>query len=256
MQFFWDIIFARLTLLIIISLSALYIIRKIVLKYRAKTSGFIITLSRLLRQYHKPLGILAILLGLVHGILSSNDILTFNLGTLSWVLLILLGVSWFYKAKFQKNWLYYHRILASLLILTVVLHIGEVGGFSSGLLNISPNKKLIQNNPNSDTSRKNNAPDTTNITNAKYKDGTYTGTANGYRPGLIVQVAITNGAISNIDIVSHNERYPNYTLAIKQVPADIIKHQSTNVDGVSSATKTSNGIKNAVNAALAQAINQ
>ncbi|MBP2627976.1 MAG: putative FMN-binding domain protein [Firmicutes bacterium] len=257
MQFLFDIVLARINFVIVILLSVIYILRKILQKKFNKTEGSISTLNRLLRQYHKAMGVFAIILGLVHGLLSSDDIFTFNLGTYSWLFLVLLGASWYYKSKLQrKGWMYYHRLLAVLFISALVFHIIEVDGFTPDL-SISLDKNPSQDISNTDTLHANKDPSTRNSTNTKYKDGKYTGNATGYRPGLVVQVTISNGAIANITIIAHNERDPrHYGLAIKQVPEEIIKNQSTIVDGVSGATRTSNGIKNAVNDALTKAVNQ
>lgn len=258
MQFLFDILFARINLAIVILLSVIYIIRKIVQKNFNKPGDFIYSLYRFLRKHHIAMGVFAIILGLIHGLLSSDDIFTFNLGTCSWVLLILLGASRYYKSKLKrKGWMYYHRILAVFFISTLFIHVVDVGGFTSDMLNISPVKKPIQDSSNTDNSTANEHPSTKSITNAKYKDGIYTGNSTGYRPGLVVQVTISSGAITAVTIITHNERDPkHYSLAMKQVPEEIIKKQSTSVDGVSGATRTSNGIKNAVNDALTKAVIQ
>lgn len=91
------------------------------------------------------------------------------------------------------------------------------------------------------------------VTEGEYKDGTYTGTANGFKPGLTVQVTISGGKITKIDIVDHNET-PSYArMPMQLIPNEIINNQSTNVDTVSGATRTSVGIINAVADALKQA---
>ena len=91
------------------------------------------------------------------------------------------------------------------------------------------------------------------ISSGKYNDGTYKGDANGYSQGLSVQVEISSGKISNIEIVSHNETPGFYEIAFEQVPNAIIQKQSTAVDTVSGATYSSVGIINAVNEALSSA---
>lgn len=92
---------------------------------------------------------------------------------------------------------------------------------------------------------------------AKYANGTYIGNAAGYRPGLVVEITISDGIIAKISIISHNEKDPkHYGPAMKQIPEEIIKNQTTSVDDISGATKTSRGIKSAVNDALAKAAKQ
>ena len=91
------------------------------------------------------------------------------------------------------------------------------------------------------------------VSNGNYSDGTYQGTASGHSQGLTVQVKISGGKISNIDITNHNETPGFYEQAFEVVPAEIIQNQSTGVDTVSGATQSSIGIINAVNNALNQA---
>lgn len=84
----------------------------------------------------------------------------------------------------------------------------------------------------------------------QYSDGTYEGQASAYGPNLKVQVVISSSKISDIKIVSHNETPGFYEKAFEEVPSQIIKKQSTDVDTVSGATYSSVGIINAVNNAL------
>ncbi|XZL28813.1 FMN-binding protein [Clostridium perfringens] len=84
------------------------------------------------------------------------------------------------------------------------------------------------------------------------KDGTYLGTSKGYGGDIKVKVTIENGKIKNIEVVSHSET-PNYYENGKQIIDSIIKENSINVDAISGATLTSNGIKNAVKDALSKA---
>ncbi|MBP2662973.1 MAG: putative FMN-binding domain protein [Firmicutes bacterium] len=256
MQLFLDILFARVNLAIVLLLCAIYILRKIIIKHFGINGGFLQKKYRFLQEHHKFLGLLAIIFGLIHGIFSSGEVISLNLGTVCWVLLILLAISWFVRVKFKKKWLYYHRGLAGLFIGILFFHIIEVGGFTSDFLSLYQAKKPIPDSSNLNTNIiEPRIP--SNLTSKKFVDGIYTGTATGYQPGLVVQVTITGGAIASIAIVSHNERGPeHYSYAMKHVPDAIIKNQSTDVDGISGATKTSNGIKNAVNDALIKAVGQ
>lgn len=94
---------------------------------------------------------------------------------------------------------------------------------------------------------------TIDTTTENYKDGTYTGTASGYAPNLTVDVTVSGGKITNIEIVSHNESPGFYERAFETVPEEIISSQSTDVDTVSGATFSSKGIINAVEDALQDA---
>ena len=87
-----------------------------------------------------------------------------------------------------------------------------------------------------------------------YRDGVYEGKGTGYGRGLKVSVAVTDGKISDIQIISHNEVGKQYyEEALEIIPQRIIEAQDPEVDAVSGATKTSDGIKQAVENALLDA---
>ncbi|MEN8904956.1 MAG: FMN-binding protein, partial [Clostridiales bacterium] len=86
-----------------------------------------------------------------------------------------------------------------------------------------------------------------------YNDGVYTGTANGYAPNLTVSVTIESDKIVSVEVGSNNETPSFASEPIASIPDAIVEAQSTDVDIVSGATKTSNGIKNAVADALSKA---
>ena len=88
---------------------------------------------------------------------------------------------------------------------------------------------------------------------AAYKDGTYYGTGTGFAGNLKVEVVITGGKISNIQIVETNDG-SEYIQKASGVINQILGAQSTNcIDTVSGATFSSNGIIKAVRNALSQA---
>ena len=91
------------------------------------------------------------------------------------------------------------------------------------------------------------------VDEAVFSDGVYNGVGTGFRPNLKVQVKIDKGKISDIKIVSHEETKGYYEQAFDVVPKEIIAAQSPDVDAVSGATKSSNGIKQAVKDALSKA---
>lgn len=93
-------------------------------------------------------------------------------------------------------------------------------------------------------------------TQSKYIDGTYEGQATGKNPGIKVNVTITGDMISDITIVSSNDNGDYFDEAAAVIPESIIKAQSTNVETVSGATLSSNGIIKAVEDALSKAVKQ
>jgi len=83
---------------------------------------------------------------------------------------------------------------------------------------------------------------------------TYTGSGKGMGANpVVLEVAIEDGAITAITVVSHEETPGLSDPAFENVPAAIIEKQSLAVDTVSGATLTSNAILAAVEEAAAQA---
>lgn len=86
-----------------------------------------------------------------------------------------------------------------------------------------------------------------------YKDGTYTGSAQGFGGPIEVQVTVTGGKISAVSILSASGETEPYFSQARSVINTIISTGSPNVDAVSGATYSSNGILNAVKRALGNA---
>ena len=85
-----------------------------------------------------------------------------------------------------------------------------------------------------------------------YKDGTYTGTARGFISDITVSVTVSDGKISAIDVTDQDDT-PSYWERAKDIIPEIIAANGTaGVDAVSGATYSSEGIKNAVDNALAR----
>lgn len=78
----------------------------------------------------------------------------------------------------------------------------------------------------------------------------YIGVGKGIGGDLTVKVTMDGDKIAAIEVLAHGETAGICEAAIEKVPAAIIEAQSAEVDGVSGATLTSNGIKEAVANAL------
>lgn len=261
MGLYLNFIFAWISIILVILLTIIYFLR--IFRKKAK---WIATLNRKLRRYHKHIGIVLLLTGLLHGIFSSERLLTLNLGTVCWILSMLLGLNYVFRSIFTKKslWIVYHRILTLVFIVIIVLHIIDVGGIQvhNLLFKDTIEDIKITNTPTAITTPQ----PTKNITNttspapatettSKYIDGTYTGTASGFREGLVVEVAIKNDTIISVEVIEHNEvnrKFWGYP--VEFIPKAIVESQSTDVDTVSGATYTSIGIINATEDALAKAM--
>ncbi|MFA9398172.1 MAG: FMN-binding protein, partial [Clostridiaceae bacterium] len=237
---------------------------------------FLKSINKFLRKYHKFIGIILVFTGLIHGIFSSYDVLSLNMGTICWVLSLLLGLNFMFKKKCKhKAWIYYHRLLTIAFILTLIIHILLVKGFfnisstnnnitnsnsiSSDSVNTDRDTTIIENtDDNDETITESTNSSVENITTTDvgadpsdaYSDGTYEGSGTGYRPGTEVQVTVSNGEIDSIDLISTNDDDKFFNRAWSTIIDEIINSQSTDVDTVSGATRSSNGIIEAVSDAI------
>ena len=93
---------------------------------------------------------------------------------------------------------------------------------------------------------KSDAPDDGKI------NGTFTGEGEGYGGKVTADVEISDSLIKNISVTGEDETHKYWTKAKKIVPK-MIERQTWDVDAVSGATLSSNGIRNAVKQALQKA---
>jgi len=87
----------------------------------------------------------------------------------------------------------------------------------------------------------------------KYKDGVYSGESKGMNDMIKVEVTVKDSVISEVKVLSHSETAGISDPALKDIPEKIVQTNSPDVDVVSGATRTSNGIIEAVKIALESA---
>lgn len=102
----------------------------------------------------------------------------------------------------------------------------------------------------------NTTDDITTDSDYVYKDGTYTGEAEGYGGTIQVEVTLAGDEITSINVVSAPGEDSAYLSQAESVINSVISAQSTDVDTVSGATFSSTGILNAVDEALGKAENE
>lgn len=90
-------------------------------------------------------------------------------------------------------------------------------------------------------------------TEQTYTPGTYTASSLGRNGTVTVEVTVDEHSITDVNVVSHNETATLSDAPIEQIPADVIKYQSLDVDAVTGATLTSFAVKNAIAEALEEA---
>ena len=264
MELWINILFAWFALVLSFLLIVIWLLRVI---YKNKKIPWIHKVNRVLRRRHKIIGLLLIGTALVHGLFSSDRVFSLNWGTANWAVSILLGLSWLLRKKLnlKKWWLYIHRGLTAGFIGLLFVHIINAGGF---ILDDMITERISQPQAMEETAGRVPAETRSPVTKevagsgltetlkaSGYLDGVYQGTASGFRPGLVVEVVIENGAIVSAAVIDHNEvneRFWGYPVEV--VPQRIVEAQSTDVDAVSGATYTSHGIKNAVDDALSKAV--
>jgi len=94
-------------------------------------------------------------------------------------------------------------------------------------------------------------PEGMTLTALSLEDGVYTGRADGFRPGLVVEVTVERGSVVDIVVIEHNEVGRQYwQLPVSVIPGAIIKAGQSKVDVISGATATSKAIMSAVEDAL------
>lgn len=87
-----------------------------------------------------------------------------------------------------------------------------------------------------------------------YADGSYEGSGMGFGGEITVSVAVSDGQITDITVLSAGGEDPAYYNQALNVLDSILKKQSTEVDTVSGATYSSTGLIDAVKDALGKAV--
>ena len=85
-------------------------------------------------------------------------------------------------------------------------------------------------------------------------DGTYQGSAEGFKSTIVVEVVVEDGVIVAVEVLEHDETVEYFEDADPAVPDMIVGEQSLDVDTESGATASADGIVEAVRAALLDAL--
>jgi RnfABCDGE-type electron transport complex G subunit len=86
---------------------------------------------------------------------------------------------------------------------------------------------------------------------AEVLDGSYTGEARGFGGTTVVEVTFVDGKLIMLEIKSHSDTQGYFESALATIRKRMLEQQTADVDTVSGATASSNGIINAVKNALA-----
>lgn len=269
-----------------------------VLKFIVKKNKRI---NLIFRKIHIPAGTLMIVAGLIHGLLAGNapgtslgeasigaELFSLNTGTVCFILVIALGLSYCFRKQLKRAWFQLHRVLTVILVVMLVIHLilmgitlpdifrSDSGNQPSGQQPSSQKTYSSENTESADSAdssetssetSSNTSSDTSEInvsgtageqlslsfSGAMLNDGTYTGSADGFKGTIKVSVTVKGGAVTSVDVVSQSET-PKYWSRAKALLDTIVSEQSLEVDAVSGATFSSKGILCAVYDALEEAV--
>lgn len=233
--------------------------------------------NRTFHKIHIPIGLLALALALLHGLLAGNFpgsqivwgslLFTLNWGSLCLLLIILLAVSYLLRKQMKKTWMPLHRILTVALLLVLVLHLFDVGVHildaapsqaetSEAAAQVTPDAAFPGSAPAQGASAEANKeiPEAVQgeFSGAALTDGTYQGSAQGFKGTVTVEVTVEQGQVTDITVLS-NVDTPNYFSRACAVLDTVKQSQSLQVDAVSGATYSSAGLLKAIADALSGA---
>ena len=89
--------------------------------------------------------------------------------------------------------------------------------------------------------------------NGKYTAGTYTGSGKGHSSDVKVTATFSTSEITKVELDVSGETESIGGVASEELQKQIMEKQSSDIDGVSGATETSNAVKAALEDAIAQA---
>ena len=87
----------------------------------------------------------------------------------------------------------------------------------------------------------------------RFRNGTYTGTGQGYAGDITVSITVSRNRLSAITVTNHSDTDAFANMAFNSLIPAMIEKQSADVDAMSGATGTSNGLKQAVQDAIDKA---
>ncbi|MCC5910700.1 MAG: FMN-binding protein [Clostridiaceae bacterium] len=94
-------------------------------------------------------------------------------------------------------------------------------------------------------------------TEARYQDGAYTATSQGFNGDVEIEVVIEEGKITELNVLSHDESPGISDGAFEGIEEQLLeKQEAEELDAVTQATATSNALIEAITEALAEAENK
>lgn len=157
-----------------------------------------------------------------------------------------------------------NKVKTGLIVLTAFLCVGisSFGVYASNLANSNSNStsKEISSSENASSvsaettlSESSDNSDKSKENSSGLKDGEYEGKGNGRNGKIEVKLTVANGEIKAIEVTKQSEDDEYYDGLEERMIPQIITKQSTEIDVVSGATESFDGIIAAVNDALSKA---
>lgn len=157
-----------------------------------------------------------------------------------------------------------NKVKTGLIVLTAFLCVGisSFGVYASNLANSDSNStsKKISSSENASSvsaettlSESSDNSDKSKENSSGLKDGEYEGKGNGRNGKIEVKLTVANGEIKAIEVTKQSEDDEYYDGLEERMIPQIITKQSTEIDVVSGATESFDGIIAAVNDALSKA---
>lgn len=289
-----SVVFAWISVILTILLVLKYVAGALVKRNRARG------LNRFLHKIHIPLGVALLATALTHGLLAGNrpgtpvtevylgaELLTWNAGTLCFVLFLLLAFSYLLRKKHPKSWMPLHRALTVAAVTALACHLMVTGISLDDLLiaqpaqthaiqeevtaSVAPSPSItptmeptVAPSPEPAAfaeesiqepvvvSEEPTLPPVT-FSGAVLADGVYTGSGEGFKGTITVEVTVEGGSVSDITVVSHQDT-PGYFDWALPILDQMQEEQSLEVDAVTGATYSSAGLLAAVYDALDDAV--
>ena len=136
-------------------------------------------------------------------------------------------------------------------LMSLVVIVGLILGYNSVLEARAKDEEIAKLNAKIENTESLEDEDSKN---GSYKDGTYTGEADGFGGTVAVEVTVKDGKIEAVEVTSAEKEDGAYLAMAEDIIPKIIEAQSAEVDTISGATFSSTGIKNASEQALEQAV--
>lgn len=212
---------------------------------------------------------------------------TLNFGSVCFLFTILLALSYLLRKRLGKRWMPAHRLLTVCLAALLIFHLADVGihlperwsaearesvskaPVSSATEQPVSSKPTASSASERETPAPSDTPSPAPVSEGPISessvpepessepafpetglaDGVYTGSAQGRNGPITVSVTVSNGQVTEIQVVDHTET-PRYFSRAEEVIGLILSSQSTQVDAITGATISSEGIKDAVADAL------